>query len=36
MIRQQGLPNRPISISKLIQERRSRSGYNTSSTVMEW
>ena len=34
MVRQQGLPNRPISISKLIQERRSRSGYNSSSTII--
>ena len=34
MIRQQGLPNRPISISKLIQERRSRSGYSTSTTIL--
>ena len=34
MIRQQGLPNRPISISKLIQERRSRSGYSSSSTII--
>ena len=34
MIRQQGLPNRPISISKLMQERRSRSGYSTSTTII--
>ena len=34
MIRQQGLPNRPISISKLIQERRSRTGYNSSTTII--
>jgi DNA polymerase II small subunit len=34
MIRQQGLPNRPISISKLVQERRSRSGYSTSTTII--